>query len=277
RRPLLLVPVLLPAVLVAAAGYPAAALAVAAGTALAARWERNPETLFALAGIAIIIFAEAFFLKDYLGGIYYRMNTVFKFYNIAWILMGISATIILARVLGGLGIPRFPAGPAKAAAAITAVVLLVALPAFAAGGIGQGGGPTLDGLRFAEGSHPGDARALSFVRELPQGTVIAEGVKGDYDYPSRISAFTGVPTILGWPGHEMMWRGTTSDTAARVGDVRAIYEDPSGAPGILRKYNVSYVYVGDTERQLYSRLSLPLENLTPVYEAQGVTIYRFTG
>jgi uncharacterized membrane protein len=102
-------------------------------------------------------------------------------------------------------------------------------------------------------------------------------VKGDYGYPSRISAFTGVPAILGWPGHEFMWRGAAADTGGRIGEVRAVYEDPDRAPGILRKYNVTHVYVGDTERELYGRLSLPMEYLVPVYEAGGVTIYRFTG
>jgi YYY domain-containing protein len=272
KRPWLL----LPAALVAIAGYPAAALALAAGTALAARWERRPETLFALAGIAIILFTEAFFLKDYLGGIYYRMNTVFKFYNIAWILMGIPATVILARFLGGLGLPRFPTVTVKAAAVISAVILLLAIPAFFTVGIGSRE-PTLDGLLYLEGSHPADARALPFVRGLPPGTVIAEGVKGDYDYPSRISAFTGVQTILGWTGHEFMWRGATADTGGRVSEVGAVYEDPARAPGILRKYHVSYVYVGDTERQLYRRLDLPMDHLVPVYASEGVTIYRFTG
>jgi YYY domain-containing protein len=276
RRPLLLAAVVLPAVVVGAAGYPAAALAVAAATALLARWERRPEILFALAGLAIITFTEVFFLKDYLGGIYYRMNTVFKFYNIAWILMGVASMVILARVLGRLAPPRVPGGAAKAAAAISALVLLVAIPAFVAGGAGPGA-LTLDGLQFVGDSHPGDAMALSYIRELPPGTVIAEGVKGDYGYPSRISAFTGVPAILGWPGHEFMWRGAAADTGGRTGEVRAVYEDPARAPGILRRYNVTHVYVGDTERELYGRLSLPMEYLVPVYEAGGVTIYRFTG
>jgi YYY domain-containing protein len=276
RRPLILVPVFLPAVLVAAAGYWSAALAIAAGMALLARWERRPEILFALAGIAIITFTEFFYLKDYLGGEFYRMNTVFKFYNIAWIFMGVSSMVILARALGRLEVPRVPTGAVKAAGVITAVILIIAVPALLAGGSGHWP-PTLDGLQYVKGSHPGDARALSFVRGLPPGAVIAEGVKGDYGYPSRISAFTGVRTVLGWPGHEFMWRGAAADTGGRNGEVRRIYEDPDRAQGILRKYNVSYIYVGDTERELYSRMVLPMAYLVPVYEAGGVTIYRFDG
>jgi YYY domain-containing protein len=267
---------LLPAVVAFAAGYASAGIALAAGAALLARRERSPETLMALAGITIITFTELFYLKDYLGGIYYRMNTVFKFYNIAWILMGVSSLVIVAGLLGSQRTARAPPGQARAALVIAAAILVVAVPAVLATGIGTGG-PTLDGLQYVEGSHPGDAAALPFVRALPQGTVIAEGAKGDYDYPSRISSFTGVQTIIGWPGHEFMWRGAGANTSARIDDVQAVYEDPGRATEILRRYHVTYVYVGDTERELYSRLNLPLHDLIAVYQAKGVIIYRFNG
>ncbi|MDD1660951.1 MAG: DUF2298 domain-containing protein [Methanomicrobiales archaeon] len=272
RRPYLL----LPAVLVALAGPGSAAIAVAAGTALLARWERRPEVLMALVGISIITFTEVFYLKDYLGGIYYRMNSVFKFYNIAWILMGVASLIIIAGVLGRVRIPKLPGGQGNVAAVIALVILIIAAPAVLA--IAGGGGVlTLDGLQYLERSHPGDAAALPYVRGLPPGTVIAEGAKGDYGYPSRISSFTGVQTIIGWPGHEFMWRGAGGRTSDRIEEVRAVYESPEKAPGILKRYNATYVYIGDTERELYSHLNLPMEDLVPVYDSQGVTIYRFTG
>ena len=272
RRPYLL----LPALLVAIAGNAPAAIAIAAGTALIARWERRPEILMALVGISIITFAEIFYLKDYLGGIYYRMNTVFKFYNIAWILMGTSSLSIVAGALGRVRIPTIPLDTGRAALVIASVILIIAAPAILV--IANGDGvPTLDGLQYLKSTHPGDSAALPFVRGLPPGTVIAEGAKGDYGYPSRISSFTGVQTIIGWPGHEFMWRGAGGRTSDRIEEVRAVYEDPERAPGILRRYNATYVYTGDTERELYTRLKLPMEDLVPVYGAQGVSIYRFTG
>ena len=74
-----------------------------------------------------------------------------------------------------------------------------------------------------------------------------------------------------------MWRGAGGRTSDRIEEVKAVYENPGRAPGILRRYNATYIYVGDTERELYSHLSLPLEDLVSVYDAKGVTIYRFTG
>ena len=171
------------------------------------------------------------------------MNTVFKFYNIAWILMGVASLIIVAGVLSRMKMPKIPGGQGKVAVAVALVILVLAAPAalLIAGG---GSVPTLDGLQYLESSHPGDAAALPFVRGLPMGTVIAEGAEGDYGYPSRISSFTGVQTIIGWPGHEFMWRGAYGGTSERIEEVREVYEDPVKAPGILREYNVSYVYVG---------------------------------
>ena len=125
RRPYLL----LPALLVGLAGFASAAIALAAGTALLARWERRPEVLMALAGISLITLTEFFYLKDYLGGIYYRMNTVFKFYNIAWILMGVASLIIVAGVLSRMKMPKIPGGQGKVAVAVALVILVLAAPA----------------------------------------------------------------------------------------------------------------------------------------------------
>ena len=76
-----------------------------------------------------------------------------------------------------------------------------------------------------------------------------ESVGPDYSAfgHARISTFTGLPTVLGWPGHELQW-GHHEGT--RRADVDRAYEvaDPVTARALLRRYGVRYVDVGPLER-----------------------------
>jgi uncharacterized membrane protein len=132
-------------------------------------------------------------------------------------------------------------------------------------------GATLDGLSWLDATHPGDAQAVSFLRSLEghYGLVEAEG--GDYTYHSRISSFTGIPAIIGMPFHEYMWRAD-GWYGERVNDIRLIYEDPEQTVPLMRKYNATLLYVGDTEQERYTvragEAGLPL-----LYNRSGVQIY----
>ena len=80
--------------------------------------------------------------------------------------------------------------------------------------------------------------------------VIAEASIGPYRCNgSRISAATGLPTIIGWERHQQQQRYPET-LPARVADVRTLYTSPdtSEKASILRRYNVEYVVVGDLER-----------------------------
>jgi len=103
-------------------------------------------------------------------------------------------------------------------------------------------------------------------------------VGGSYSDGGRISSHTGLPTIIGWPGHEGVWRGSDHPFAGREDDVRRIYTtaDVQEAKQLLDKYGVAYVYVGYLERQTYGEAGLSKFSLfmTPVFEQPGVTIYQ---
>jgi uncharacterized membrane protein len=71
----------------------------------------SPEDLFtgalAFTGLLVLAGVEVFFLKDFLCGCspgsdsvgdYYRMNTLFKFYIQAWVLLGMGGATALARI-----------------------------------------------------------------------------------------------------------------------------------------------------------------------------------
>jgi uncharacterized membrane protein len=128
---------------------------------------------------------------------------------------------------------------------------------------------------------PADEReAIAWLNDRAQGQdlVIAEAVGNDYSLASRISAATGVPAILGWGGHEDQWRGgSAAARAGRFEDVNTLYTttDTNAMNQILKKYNVTYVYVGPLERSTYGDAGLAkFSSLTVAHQFGTVTIYR---
>jgi uncharacterized membrane protein len=95
---------------------------------------------------------------------------------------------------------------------------------------------------------------------------------------SRVSAFTGLPTVLGWGGHELQWRGNYDEAGRREPDIRKIYTSRNDQETLtlLDKYAISYVYVGPTERGMFPVASLQkFDTLMDVAFTQGnVTLYR---
>ena len=49
-----------------------------------------------------------------------------------------------------------------------------------------------------------DVYLLSAANGRP---VVAEAVGGDYTDHARVSTFSGLPTLIGWVGHELQCRG----------------------------------------------------------------------
>ena len=155
---------------------------------------------------------------------------------------------------------------------------------------------TLDGTAYmaTDPVNQGDAQAIAWLNAHVSGDpVIVEGAQYDeYTHNGRVSAFTGLPTVMGWGGHEFQWRvnwvgppqqgdGTGQRIDAvikqRLDAVTQIYTntDPQQVLALLHHYSARYVYVGAAERQLYQ--SADLERfatfLRVVYHADGVTIY----
>lgn len=133
----------------------------------------------------------------------------------------------------------------------------------------------------------GDYEAIRWLNEQVEGDpVIVETVGGDYTFYSRISTFTGLPTIMGWYGHEYQWRLTwikkdiQAETAfnSRMGDIDQIYTntDNESVLAVMRQYNAQYIYVGALEKQKYSIVDLNRFSsfMEVVYNANGVTIYK---
>jgi uncharacterized membrane protein len=111
---------------------------------------------------------------------------------------------------------------------------------------------------------------------MPSGHLL-EAVGGGYTEFGRISAATGFPAPLNWPGHELQWRGSTGPLGNREVDVKTIYtsNDLVEVSNLLDKYDVRYVYVGLREKYKYGTRGLSKFNdlLVVSFEIGDVVVY----
>jgi YYY domain-containing protein len=267
RPVLLLIPLA-----VAMLGYPAAAIALLPLVYLVVGTRRDPAAGLAILGLAVVILTEMIYLMDNMGEVYFRMNTVFKFGLPAWLMMGSAAFVMIGEWLQESGIDRHLPERTAAKAAVLILLILVALPVLLPDLSYGYGSKTLDGSAWLEERHPGDAAAIAWLRGLEEQPTIVEAEGGDYSYHSRISSFTGMPTIIGMPFHEQMWRGEEGEVGRRMADVRTIYEEPDETIPLMKEYGAELLYVGELERERY-RVDIPEGALLPIYNESDVQIY----
>lgn len=248
---------LLPLALLIAAGTYAVLWALRAIGPYSSPRHGTPLVLaLATFGLLLLLGPELVFVGDQFGT---RMNTVFKFYYQAWILLSLAGGFALyywAVRLKELG------GYKRALSVVWAAgfcVLLLGSLYYPAAALGSKpdlpDGPVgLDGLAHLAIGNTDELESIEYIRAtVPRGSGILEAVGGSYTEFGRVSSATGVPTVLGWPGHELQWRGSTETFDGRQEDVRLIYEAPDAetAKNLLRHYDVDYVYVGPRERRTY--------------------------
>jgi YYY domain-containing protein len=257
-------------------GYPAAAIAVLPLVCLLAKKEHAIPDILAILGLVLITFCELVYLRDNMGDTYFRMNTVFKCYIAAWLLLGISCFSMAGQVLSRWSkIPKISSG-SQAAIIITAVAILFIIPLFVPLDLNYGS-RSLDGLEYLTTAHPGDAAAAAYLRSLPGDERIVEAEGGDYTYYSRISSFTGIPAVIGMPFHEYMWRGDDSGWySGRINDIRVMYEQPDQTRPLMEKYHATLLIVGEPERSRYN-VNISSSGLKQVFSQDGTEIYRISG
>ena len=281
-------------------------LAGLVGTVSLAAWcvRDRPHVLVPLAlfGAAALLTAipEVVAVRDDIG----RLNTVFKSHLQAWVLAGLGAAIALPQVAHALWSRRSPwtvalrAGWTLALAGLVAVALVY--PAAATphklGLRIQQLPATLDGEAFMHGgeildegkpvSLTSDLRALTWLRDnVPGAPTIVEAPTTIYRWGGRVSAYTGLPAVVGWDWHarQQHW-GYVHAVDARIDDVQELFDthSPFRARALLDRYGVDLIYVGPLERAHHQGPALTKFDqmgylgVTPVYADGEVTIYRVT-
>lgn len=229
-------------------------------------------------GTGLIAAGELVYIRDaFEGTSFYRFNTVFKLGFQAWFLLAIAAGCAAVWARAWL--------PARARAlwqAGTVVLIAMAAVYTVLGPYSKSDrfsrDPTLDGLNWLARQAPGDVAAIRWMRSNVDGKpTILEAVGDDFAARghARVSTFTGLPTVLGWPGHELQWG---HDLGTRRNDVRTIYATPrlETARALLERYGVTYVFVGSLERQDYPRAGMAKFGRLgrPVFSSGETTLFR---
>jgi YYY domain-containing protein len=259
--------------------------------------------LLIAAGAVLVFMPELVILRDVF---LYRINTVFKLWYTAWALWSVASAYAMWSVLSKISNPSSYT-PSRGfrilfGSIATLLILLgmtfpygaITARAFKDGGHLQGttaltleGGPSLAVSR-------GDYDAIVCLAEVAIGDdhVVLEATIPNLAYNNRfgrVSGLTGIPTLLGWDNHETQWRGSTFNDAlytlveetntreSRYDAVAAIYNAPlfdTGVMDIIRRYHITYIYVGPTERETFQGGGFDkFAQLTPVCDSGEAQVY----
>ncbi len=226
-----------------------------------------PLVLTALA-LGLIAGVDLVRVEDDIG----RMNTLFKYYLEAWVLLALASAFFLWRMWYDNRFRPFPVDGIHLAwfGIVTALILFSLIYTF----LGTQARvadrfnslpATLDGTAYMEAAvhwekeQPielkWDREAIQWLQDNVVGSpVILEAHTEQYRWGGRMSNYTGLPTVLGWPWHQIQQRGPyATEVLERAEDVERIYstDDLAEAQSLLDSYGVRYVVVGDLERIFY--------------------------
>lgn len=220
--------------------------------------------------------SEMFYIKDGFPG---RMNTIFKLYYQAWLLMATASAfgvVYLAR--------RLPVALKVPWLLLFALVTLAstwyplqALPSKAA--FNQPA--NWDGRFWMANIDPDRFAAIEWLNALPEEqVVILEKPGGAYNASeSALAGWTGHSTLLGWKNHEGQWRGDYDEIGIREPIIQQIYQTTSAdeARALVEQWDIDYVAVTPQEIGAYSLTAPQLDKfrafMTPVFEQGSVILY----
>lgn len=280
-------------------GWAALSLAVWAFLLILRSKQNDLEKLILfMTGTALVltIFVEVFVLRGDIA----RMNTVFKFYLQAWVLLALSAGYGAVWLIDYLRLKRENHWVAIWKYAIILLFTCTVMYPLLAGvakiedRISNQVPLTLDGMAYMKVAYYQDAgnelqlsqdyEAIRWMQENITGSpVIVEGNTVEYRWGSRFSIYTGLPGVIGWNWHERQQRAVLPSEwiTNRVDEVAQFYLtfDQQKAKDFLEKYNVKYIIVGQLERALYpgggldkfDRLNQKLWK--EIYHVQDTVIY----
>ena len=230
------------------------------------RWlarTRRPDLFVAvlsLCALGLIILPELVYVRDIYEETSARSNTMFKLTYQAFIQFGICLGFITVRFLAARQRKWIRA------VGVFGVCGILVTAGYTVTAVGQWNGQVwkpqgyrgLNATAYLEDQYPEDAPAIRWLQANVEGHPVVLEANGDsYSDYCRVSAMTGLPTVLGWYTHEWLWREDTDDLNERSAQIESIYTlvDETQVRGLLQEYDVAYIFIGKMEREKYPALN----------------------
>ncbi|MBP6882676.1 MAG: hypothetical protein KBC15_03955 [Candidatus Levybacteria bacterium] len=246
--------------------------------------------LLIIVSTILIIIPEFVYAKDIYPA-HYRANTMFKLVFESFIMLSLASGYIIARISQALKSKRSPLHIISYclffAASTLLLVIVFVYPYFSLtsfyGNIFSakyinGKALTLDGTVYLKQKYPDDYSAILWMQKnITDQPVILEAQGDSYTDFGRVSANTGLPTVLGWTVHEWLWRGSYDIPSPRIEEIKSLYEtsDLSTFKDLIHRYEIKYVFVGALEKEKYVLNETVLKQVgTVVFQSKDTRIYR---
>jgi len=235
--------------------------------------------LLFVTGAVLTLSIEFAFIGDAFGT---RMNTIFKFYYQVWMLWSVASAYGMYYVIDSADNQQGLAARSIQAVLFAMLILagliypLMAIPLR----VDRLTPPTLDGTAYMARDNADEYAAINWLNANVQDAPVILEAPGDSfrAETSRVSGYTGLPTLLGWRGHESQWRKDFTQAGEREPDIQSIYSSRNieQTLALLDKYNIGYIYIGPRERAQYSLVDLSkFDAIADITFQQGsVAIYQ---
>ena len=237
---------------------------------------RTPDlfaVIMGLCAIGLVAIPELVYVRDIYENGNARANTMFKLTYQAYIMFGMTMAYVIFRLLfvNGKKILKV--------IAVVGLILLLWTCGYFGKSVDSWFGQVLDpsqykGLNataFLETDYAEDAGAIKWLKENVKGSPVVLEANGDsYSEYERVSAMTGLPTVMGWYVHEWLWRNDVADLNAKADEIETIYTSTNidEVQALVEKYDISYIFVGSCEREKYANLN------NEVLQSLGEVVYQ---
>lgn len=208
--------------------------------------KKRPKNLMVIAlgvtAIMLLIIPEVVYAKDiYLS--HPRANTMFKLTFQAFVMMSILGGWVAAQTRGG----------SVAMLLITGGLMLFPVTAYKSyyGDFKEYKG--LDGMAYLSLADGNETEMIDYLDKHRDGKNLVEAVGDSFTEYNAISAYTGIPTVVGWRAHEWLWRGSYDEVGKREAEVSQIYanNDTALTESLIKKYRIGWIVISRREREKY--------------------------